>query len=122
MRKISAILLLISAAALLSVMTGCSKKARYGVVGKWTAAITYSSDKKFTPNWQFKKDGTFYEFGGEAWGTFTVKDDQIKITRNNKKEYYSGTVDSKTHMSGKFFYVGYEDKQTITWEAVKIDE
>ncbi len=122
MRKISTSLLLISAAALLTVITGCNKKARYDVAGKWTARITYDGGETFTPAWQFKKDGTFYEFGGEAWGTFTVKDDQIKITRNNKREYYAGTVDSKTHMSGKFFYVGYENQHRITWEAVKIDE
>lgn len=122
MNKIISAFCVITAAALLIVFPGCEKKAKYDVTGKWKTTIKYSSGKTFTPEWEFKEDGTFFEFGGDAWGTFAVKDDKIKITRQNEKEYYTGTVSSKTHMSGQFFYVGFEDKEAITWEAVKVDE
>lgn len=111
-----------AAVVLLLICPGCSAKPKYDVTGKWEATIKYSSGKTFTPEWVFKKDGTFHEFGGAPWGTFTVKGDKIKMTSTDEKEYYSGALTGKTHMSGKFVYVGFEDKESITWEAVKVDE
>jgi hypothetical protein len=122
MKKTIAAVSLVIGVTLLLILTGCTKKAKYDVTGKWAATIKYSSGKNFSPEWEFKQDGNFYEFGGEAWGTYSVKGDKIKITGKDEKEYYSGTLNSKTHMSGNFYYVGFEDKETITWEAVKVDE
>lgn len=122
MKKMLPAVPFIIAVILLLLFPGCEKKPKYDITGKWEATIKYSTGDTFSPEWEFKEDGTFYEFGGEAWGTFTVKGDKLKITRKNEKEYYSGTLNSKTHMSGNFFYVGFEDKETITWEAVKVNE
>jgi len=122
MKKTIALASLVIGATLLLILTGCTKKAKHDVTGKWATTIKYSSGKTFKPEWEFKQDGSFHEYGGEAWGAFSVKGDKIKITGKDEKEFYSGTLSSKTHMSGNFYYVGFEDKETITWEAVKVDE
>ena len=122
MKKIIVCAMFFIAAVLLLISPGCSSKPKFDVTGKWEATIKYNSGKSFSPEWMFKQDGTFHEFGGEVWGTFTVKGDKIKIISKDEKEYYSGTLSSKTHLSGKFVYVGFEDKEAITWEAVKVDE
>lgn len=122
MKKTTAAVSLVIGVTLLLILTDCAKKAKYDVTGKWATTIKYSSGKIFKPEWEFKQDGRFHEYGGEAWGTYRVKGDKIKITGTDEKEYYSGTLSSKTHMSGNFYYVGFEDKETITWEAVKVDE
>jgi hypothetical protein len=121
MKKIIPVIFIVVVILLLTA-PGCTKKAKYDVTGKWEATIKYDTGQSFSPVWEIRKDGTFHEFGGEAWGAYTVEGDKIKITKSDEKEYYSGTMSSKTHMSGNFFYVGYEDKQIITWEAVKVDE
>lgn len=121
MKRMIRVVTVISIVILLAAFTGCSKKAKYDVTGKWEASITYDTGETFTPEWVFKQDGTFHEFGGDVWGAYTMEGDKIKITKSDEKEYYSGTVGSKTHMSGNFFYVGFEDKKTITWEAVKVE-
>ncbi len=117
-------ILCLTAIILLACMltTGCEKKPKFDVTGKWKATVKYPAGKSFSPEWVFNADGTFHEFGGEPWGKYKVEGDQIKITKDDEKEYYKGTVTNKTHMGGNFVYVGFEDKETITWEAVKINE
>jgi hypothetical protein len=101
---------------------GCNGN-KHNLTGKWEAVVKYSNGKMFTPNWDFKEDGSFYEYVDEAWGSYKVKGDTIKITSIDRTQIYSGTITSRTHMKGELIYVGYEDKGIkVTWEAVKVDE
>ena len=123
MRSIIVTLSIVILLSGLLVIMGCNSSPKYNILGKWETTINYGNGKTFTPQWIFKEDGSFFEFTDEAWGSYKIKGDMVKITSTDGKQYYSGTFSSGTHMIGKLVYVGFEDKNiSVTWEAVKIDE